>query len=946
MVRFFMLLHCNDLNMFITPKKKIAKIISQSIITLAFCICLFAQTNSAKNIWERLQAIENSDALSFDQKLASCESLKKEFEQSGYQFDSVYARIIDRIALFDLRIHNENPTKKTIDFALESVHINTAGNPGSSYAYAVRTYRNLGYYFSRLKQINKSINYCDSALLYSKKLNQIIPETYYARYIKTTLLFKSGDYQSGVEESILGIEDARLAKDTSYLAGFFNMLAQFQLYLDLIQNAGRNADSAYSYAIATNNIEELVFSIKTKAGLARKKRNFSEAKILFEKSINLNEKANSDGKKNNLISNDYTDFGNFCLEDLKDYKSARDCYSKAIEYGKRDNADEEIAKGYINTGLLYFLQKNFAEAEKNYSLALRALGAKKDSTSLQINSAQFELVLGNDLALVTLGNTTELLLTKYHVTHDKRHLDETINNALLADTIISQVRHDQTGEQSKLYWRDRTREFFSNAVEASFEANNAEYALHFMEKSRAVLLNDKLNELGAASYLPKDSLLIEENLSLELIGQQQKLLSLQENTPEYNSQYQHYIKAKTARENFIKSLEKNYPLYYQYKYDDKVPSLKDLQQYLSQNKQNFVHYFISDSVVYILSISAASTKMIRHSLKNYGDTLSAFVRLCANKQMLNSNTGYQYFSEISHDIYQTLFEELNLQPGRVVICPDNFLIPFEALCTDEKGEKFLAYQYAFSYVYSANFLLKKFSNNVGKGNFLGFAPVDFHVSKLPTLTGSDKYLETASKYYAGTKILTGESATKKNFISMVPYYEIVNIFSHAAADSTKPEPQLFMYDSSLQLSELQKITNPATRLVVLSACETGAGKKATGEGIYSLARGFAAAGIPSVAATIWKADDQSIYEITEKFNEHISQNMPVDVALQQAKLDYFSNKPGERSMPYYWANLMLVGNSEPVALSKENYLWWYISGVAVLALCVIFLLNRRHFKKT
>jgi CHAT domain-containing protein len=80
-----------------------------------------------------------------------------------------------------------------------------------------------------------------------------------------------------------------------------------------------------------------------------------------------------------------------------------------------------------------------------------------------------------------------------------------------------------------------------------------------------------------------------------------------------------------------------------------------------------------------------------------------------------------------------------------------------------------------------------------------------------------------------------------------------------------------MYDSSIKLSELQILRNQSTDLVILSACETNAGKNAVGEGIYSLARGFYAAGVPSVAATLWIADEQSVYTITEKFNEYLSQ---------------------------------------------------------------------------
>jgi hypothetical protein len=81
-------------------------------------------------------------------------------------------------------------------------------------------------------------------------------------------------------------------------------------------------------------------------------------------------------------------------------------------------------------------------------------------------------------------------------------------------------------------------------------------------------------------------------------------------------------------------------------------------------------------------------------------------------------------------------------------------------------------------------------------------------------------------------------------------YSIVQVFSPARADTSDSKPLLFLQDSIIRLSELQVLRQPATRLVFLSACQTNVGKNATGEGIYSLTRGFASMGILSVVATL------------------------------------------------------------------------------------------------
>ncbi|HEX8676985.1 MAG TPA: CHAT domain-containing protein, partial [Segetibacter sp.] len=223
--------------------------------------------------------------------------------------------------------------------------------------------------------------------------------------------------------------------------------------------------------------------------------------------------------------------------------------------------------------------------------------------------------------------------------------------------------------------------------------------------------------------------------------------------------------------------------------------------------------------------------------------------------------------------------------GRVIICYDNFLIPFEALTTDDNGKDFLINNYTFSYVYSAQFLLKNFKNPRGKGNFLGVAPVSYAgYLQVPQLYQAETSLGESASYFHTLTLITNSAANRSNFLKLLPGYTIVTILSHARADSTDKEPMLFMTDSVIRLSELQLLRKPSTQLIVLSACQTNVGKIATGEGIISLARGFASAGIPSISATLWKADEKTIYSITEAFLKNISKGMRKDDALQKAKI--------------------------------------------------------------
>jgi CHAT domain-containing protein len=497
-------------------------------------------------------------------------------------------------------------------------------------------------------------------------------------------------------------------------------------------------------------------------------------------------------------------------------------------------------------------------------------------------------------------------------------------------------------EQSKLYWRNETRKFFTNALEACYLSNDPKLALFFLEKSRAVLLNDQLNEIGAAKHLPPAEESHQEGFLINVIEEQQRLSSLNESSKEYAGQQKKLLQAKDDFEHYIRSLDQKYPAYYQYKYADDVPSLQNLQQYLAENNQSFVHYFMGDTATYILAITSNTTKLIRLSQNEFDkEQLEQFLQLCANKQALNNH--YDSFASLSNSIYNKIFEPLQLPKGRIIICSDNIVIPFDALCTDINGRNFLLNDYVFSYVYSARFLMKQFNNPVAKGNFLGFAPVSFkQYLGVQDLKNAADALHASAAYYKNNKLFIHEYASRDNFLKYASSYSIVSIFSHARADTTDNEPVLFMQDSLIHLSELQLLNNPAAKLVLLSACQTNVGKAATGEGIYSLARGFAIAGIPSVAATLWNADEQTIYSISEKFNQYLSEGMNKDEALQKAKL-YFIQNNSDKPLPYYWANMIVIGNTDAIKLEvSHNYMYlWLAIAVTALLLCSLFFWRRK-----
>ena len=108
-------------------------------------------------------------------------------------------------------------------------------------------------------------------------------------------------------------------------------------------------------------------------------------------------------------------------------------------------------------------------------------------------------------------------------------------------------------------------------------------------------------------------------------------------------------------------------------------------------------------------------------------------------------------------------------------------------------------------------------------------------------------------------------------------------------------------------------------LVVLSACETGLGQEAGGEGILGLQRAFQVAGAKSVVASLWSVDDEATRKLMERFYEnHWQKKMSKADALRQAQLSMLrgelvrgaevEREKDNRLPPFYWAAFVLSGD--------------------------------------
>jgi CHAT domain-containing protein len=195
--------------------------------------------------------------------------------------------------------------------------------------------------------------------------------------------------------------------------------------------------------------------------------------------------------------------------------------------------------------------------------------------------------------------------------------------------------------------------------------------------------------------------------------------------------------------------------------------------------------------------------------------------------------------------------------------------------------------------------------------------------------------------------LKGIEATKEAFLSLAPQYDIIHLAVHGVGDTISSLNSHLIFksvsdseDSRLFAYELYNIPSPNWRMVVLSACETGVGKAYKGEGIFSIARGFAYAGAPTEVMSLWKANDQTTEWMMDYFYHHLNRGVTVSKALQLAQIDFLRQVDPQLTRPYFWAGFVVMGDVTPVV---SDSLPWYYYVISLLLLIAIYLIIRRVY---
>jgi CHAT domain-containing protein len=273
-------------------------------------------------------------------------------------------------------------------------------------------------------------------------------------------------------------------------------------------------------------------------------------------------------------------------------------------------------------------------------------------------------------------------------------------------------------------------------------------------------------------------------------------------------------------------------------------------------------------------------------------------------------------------------------------------------------------EFRISYTYSATFLAESSKTNISLSNSLiAFAPVYTgrmnadsllnsrlaEISILKDLPFARMEAEFVTDLTGG-KLFINKGAKESVFKSEAGKYDIVHLAMHTLLNDEHPMYSKMLFyqekdsveDGSLNTYEVYGVPLKA-KMVMLSSCNTGTGILHSGEGIFSLARGFVYSGSQSVVMSMWEIEDRSGTEIVKDFYRYLKKGATKSNALRKARINYLKKADMLRSHPYFWSSLVIYGDNAPLYYSGRPVL---ISGSFVILIFAMLILNHRKSRKS
>jgi len=699
----------------------------------------------------------------------------------------------------------------------------------------------------------------------------------------------------------------------------------------------------------------------------------------------LNEAASDSAKKPQLYIEVLNNYAQYLREYSTDYNKSLKYYSECLKYMAKNPENLNLKSSLI---IGYSLSLSKAGEPQKALEFLQALISENYGVSNEPDNfanPEEKSIEPDELSLKLFRAKYQVLWDAYKKKNSMKALRDASATSELIISLLEKIRINISEEDSRLILGDRYRDFYFAAIRdfnllynLTSDKKYLDKAFELSEKSKVAGLLASTRELKAVEFrIPPEIAAFEFRLKRDIgylnarIGEQS-----QKDIPDTDlmrTMKENLLKNMRLRDSIIKVFEKQYPEYYSIKYNTKVITADDIPGIVGRNG-NYLNYLLSDTILYIFIANRKQNQLITSTVtSDFGDNIKKFRSLLSMPgHSDDAMKTFKQYQDTGMELYNILIGPVRqyLISDKLIISPDNILsyIPFEALptglCSDSTPQyrhiPYMMDEFDISYTYSATFMDESVKRGFSLGNkVIAFAPdypVPINIESvlmsrqeqsgflhdLPFARQEARFVQSIT----GGKLYENSEALESIYKRESGKYDIIHLAMHTLLNDKDPMRSTLIFSSEpdttedrfLKTFEIYGIPLKA-KMVVLSSCNTGSGYLYTGEGILSLARGFAYSGSQSVVMSMWEIEDRSGTEIVKLFYKNLKKGYTKSGALRKARIVYLKSSDQLRSHPYFWSALIVYGNNSPL------YYTSYVFGASVILIAVILLTILIYFWK-
>ncbi|NCT46099.1 MAG: tetratricopeptide repeat protein, partial [Microcystis aeruginosa G11-09] len=309
--------------------------------------------------------------------------------------------------------------------------------------------------------------------------------------------------------------------------------------------------------------------------------------------------------------------------------------------------------------------------------------------------------------------------------------------------------------------------------------------------------------------------------------------------------------------------------------------------------------------------------------------------------LADAETRLPQLQKSARQLDETLMQPIRQLLGdtkTILLSPDAALnlIPFEALV--DENNQYLVENYHITYLTSGRDLLRlkdKFASQqsplIVADPFYGKAgekvaltrSIDLSEFTFSGLPGTEQEAKAIKNILPQATVLTGSQATE-NAVKQAKKPNILHIATHGFF---KPERNVIENpllrsglvlagvkigqsagdDGVLTALETTNLNLVGTKLVVLSACDTGKGDINIGQGVYGLRRALVIAGSESQLISLWKVSDDATKDLMVAYYGRLQKGERRSEALRQIQLGMLKSE--KQKHPFFWASFIPSGDA-------------------------------------